>query len=294
MPDTLVIGLLMATALRASECYQPPTRQLFNPAFARRFLPPLARLLLVPGIRHLVLGGLGRAEVGGMGMLLCRTRYIDDTLRDALYDGIDQVINMGAGLDTRAFRVPLPEQARIFELDQANVMAWKKGRLEKLLGALPPQLTLVPIDFDRQSLKEVLIGAGYQPERPTFFIWEGVTQYISAEAVDQTLRFVSEMSGPGSRIVFTYIDRAIVDGSRVSDIDAYIMRRAARGGLPWVFGIDPHTLADFLSDRGLDLIEQCDADCYRARYLEPAKRQITIYGGEAMVLAQSSAPGSDG
>lgn len=92
------------------------------------------------------------------------------------------------------------DQIQVFEIDLPGTRRLKQARLESVLGAVPGNVTLVGMDFDRQNLDDILGSAGFQRGRRTVFIWEGVTQYITAEAVDETLEFVSSVSGVGSAV----------------------------------------------------------------------------------------------
>jgi O-methyltransferase involved in polyketide biosynthesis len=130
----------------------------------------------------------------------------------------------------------------------------------------------VPIDFDRLSVAEELTAAGYRAGEMTFFIWEGVTQYLTAAS--------------GSQIAFTYIDRGIIDGSNRSKTDQQIMSRVARRGMGWVFGLARAGVEKWLEQRGFRLLDHAGAADYRARYLAPLSRRATVYAGERMVLAE--------
>jgi methyltransferase (TIGR00027 family) len=286
-PDRIATGLLLATALRLSEMYRPEAERIIEDDFGRSFLTPLFRGFLLPGMRHGLIALVEKRGPGAMGMLLCRTRYNDDALRVALGEGIEQVVNMGVGFDTRAYRIPGIDRTRVFELDQPAPLGWKAARLEQVLGAPPSHVTFVPIDFDRQDLGEELEGAGFRTGVKTFFIWEGVTQYITAEAVDGTLRYISRVAGAGSKIAFTYLRQGILDGSDRSEMDQKFFSIAEDGGAPWVFGFDPAEVEGYLAERGFALIEDIDASVYRARFLESIGRgHMDIYDGERMVLAQ--------
>jgi len=284
--DRMVIGLLVATALRATESYRPEGERIFEDHFGRDFLPPVWRLLLLPGVRHALIATTEKRGPGALGMLLCRTRYIDDALRNALGEGLDQVVNLGVGLDTRAYRIPGIEQTHVFEVDQPAPLAWKQARLQQVLGTPPPHVAFVPINFNEQKLEDALAAAGFRTGAKTFFIWEGVTQYITAEAVDATFRYVSRAAATGSQIVFTYIHRGIIDGSARSETDESFVSATQRGGMPWIFGLDPAELAEYLAARGLALVDHAGASEYRARYLDPLGRQMSVYTGERMALAQ--------
>jgi methyltransferase (TIGR00027 family) len=282
----MVIGLLAATTLRVTESYRPEGERILEDRFGRDFLPPVWRLLLLPGVRHALIAVTERRGPGALGMLLCRTRYIDDALRNALGEGLDQVVNLGVGFDTRAYRIPGIDQTRVFEVDQPALLAWKQARLRQVLGTPPPHVTFVPIDFDEQKLEDVLAVAGFRAGVKTFFIWEGVTQYITAEAVDSVFRYVSLVAAPGSQIVFTYIQRGIIDGSARSETDEMFLSATQGGGMPWIFGFDPAELAGYLAARGFTLVDHAGASDYRARYLDPIGHQMDVYAGERMALAQ--------
>lgn len=284
--DRMVIGLLVATVLRATESYRPEEKRLIEDRFGRDFLPPGWRLLLLPGVRHALIAATERRGPGALGMLLCRTRYIDDALCHVLEEELDQVVNLGVGFDTRAYRIPGIAQTRVFEVDQPVPLAWKQARLQRVLGAPPPHVAFVPIDFNEQRLEDALAAAGFRTGAKTFFIWEGVTQYITAEAVDITFRYVSRAAATGSKIVFTYIHQGIIDGSARSETDEIFVSATQRGGMPWIFGIDPAELGGYLAARGLALGDHAGASEYRARYLNPLGRQMNVYEGERMALAQ--------
>jgi len=245
----------------------------------------IVRLLTLPGLGAWLLAKRDRRLPGIMGNLLCRTRYIDDATEDAIRDGADQVVILGAGFDSRPYRIPGMAQCRVFEVDHPTTQAWKRKRLSQILGALPPHVTFVPVDFNRQTLDAELDRAGLRPAASTFFIWEGVTQYITANAVDATFRFVSEAAAPGSRIVFTYIRRGVIDGTIRMDGREEILSETQRRGEPWEFGIVSEELASYLATRRLTLVEDAGAAEYRCRYLEPSGRKMTLFEGERTVLA---------
>jgi len=288
-PDRIATGLLVATALRLTDMSRPPEERVFEDPFGRKFLPPLFRVFLLPGVRHLLLAVTERRMPGAVGMLLCRSRYIDDALRDALGEGCQQVVNLGAGFDTRAYRIPGIERTRVFEVDQPAPLAWKEARLHRVAeaGGPPAHVTFVPIDFDTQDLGEELGQAGFRAGLKTFFIWEAVTQYITAEAVDRTLAFVASRAAGGSQIVFTYVERRMLDGADLSEYEVKLLEIMREGGMPLVFGIDPAGLETFLSERGLSLVDHLTAEDYRQRYLVPVGRQhMPIIDVELMALAR--------
>jgi methyltransferase (TIGR00027 family) len=279
------LGLTLATALRATEAFRPEHERIYDASFDYRMLPIMWRVLMLPGIRHAITALMAKIEIGTAGMLLCRTRFIDDALVASLDRGVKQVVSLGAGFDTRAYRIPGVQQTQFFELDLPTPQELKREHMQKVLRSIPTHVTFVPIDFDRQNIEDEMAAAGFQNGVQTFFIWEGVTQYITGEAVGATLNFAAS-AALGSQIAFTYIHRGIIDGSARSEIDQKIISRVDRRGMSWIFGLDPAEIERRLARRGFRLVDHVDASQYRARYLTPVERQMTVYEGERMVLAE--------
>ena len=256
---------------RALESVKRPQGRLFEDPYAPLFLSRGLTLALsfakLPAIGALVPWLIDRRWPGARSSGVARTRFIDDALSGALKDGIEQVVVLGAGFDCRALRLPLIGDARVFEVDQPATLERKIERLRGQRGAAAESdVVRVALDFKREELGRALIKAGFRADRPTFYIWEGVTNYLSAEAVDQVLHFVAKESAPKSRILFTYVHRGVLDGSvEFAGLDR-LSSTLSKVGEPWSFGIDPDRIADFLKERGLRLIEDLGAADYRARY----------------------------
>ena len=157
-------GLAVATAPRATEAFRPANERIFDLRFDYALLPTFWRALLLPGIRHVLVALIEKFGMGTPGMLFCRTRFIDDALVDWLKNDKRQVICLGAGYDTRAYRIPGIERTRYFELDLPTAQSLKREHLLKVLGEIPAHVTFIPINFDRQSIEDELAAAAYQPE----------------------------------------------------------------------------------------------------------------------------------
>src|SRR5688572_16199947 len=167
------------------------------------------------------------------GMAL-RSRYAEDELSVAIERGIAQYVILGAGLDSFAYRqTTLAPHLRVFEADLPSSQQWKRERLRALDTAEPDGLVFVPLDFERQALVAGLCAAGFRVEQPAFLSWLGTTQYLTADAVFETLREVASLP-PGSEIVFTYhVPDGALEGSD-RGVRQVLSERAARGGTPWV------------------------------------------------------------
>jgi methyltransferase (TIGR00027 family) len=168
--------------------------------------------------------------------------------------------------------MPGIDRARVFEVDHPATQARKREIITRRLGTLPPHVTLVPVDLATQALDAIMPGAGYRGDARTFFICEGLTHYLPPAVVDAVFRFVARPAG-GSQMVFTYIHRAMLDGSVRFEGAANTLATVQRAGEPYTFGWDPAELPEYLAKRNLRLIEDVGAEAYRARYLLPRGRQ---------------------
>lgn len=232
---------------RAFETHRPPGRRRFEDPYATAFLRPSLRVLAeaarVPGLRHLATGLYDAvAGPGPRASGIARTRFIDDVVTAAM-TGDTQCVLLGAGYDTRAHRLPALAGRRVFEVDHPATQAKKRS----VLGAGP---VYVPVDFERDDLRTSLVEHGFDPGRPSVFVWEGVTNYLTAEAVDTTLAAVRELGGS---LVFTYVDvRALREPGPFPEARRWV-RAVARSGEPWTFGLLPAETRAFLADRGFAL-----------------------------------------
>jgi methyltransferase (TIGR00027 family) len=275
----------LGTAIcRLIEQYQPEKTRLFYDPVAKELVgAPIRFLMQFASMRTLTMKQTDAVAKGIYGVQICRTRYIDDAVRAAISQGTKQLVILGAGYDTRPYRLPEMESVKVFEVDLPTVQNDKKMKLQKYLGRLPDHVSFIPIDFDTQTLETVFSGTAFNPAKPAIFVWEGVTQYISEEAVRETLAFVGE-SALGSIIVFTYVLKSIIE--RRSDIPGadHLMDTVAKQS-PWVFGLEPSDISDFLKPYHLSLIADVGNVDYQEEYLKPVERNLVVFEGERIVQA---------
>lgn len=260
---------------RAIESQRPAEERLFEDAYARRFLDAdglwVLSLLRRPFARRFVLNWIEWVAPGLQPYAVARTAYIDEVLVAALAVGVSQVVILGAGYDTRGFRIPGIEKATVFEVDHPDTQDMKRVRLGADVEAVGDRVRFVGVDFDRQDFGERLEARGFRFDQRTFFIWEGVTQYITEGAVEATLRTIRRTPS-GSEVVFTYAHRALIDGTRSFPGGRRLLLAVRLAGEPFVFGLDPAGVAGYLSERGLDLVEDVGGGDFSARYFRPHGR----------------------
>jgi methyltransferase (TIGR00027 family) len=275
---------LGAAICRLIEQYQPEPDRLFNDSVVKEFVgEPLRFLMQFAAMRRLTLQQTEAVAPGLYGTQVCRTRYIDEAVQAALPQANGQLVILGAGLDSRAYRLPGIEQFKVFEVDLPSVQEEKKRNVQRYLGRLPDYVTFCSIDFDIEDLSQVLSKAGFDSQRPTVFIWEAVTQYLSEAAVQQTFGLIGK-SAPGSTLVFTYVLRSIIE--RRSDVPGAerMMDQVAKQA-PWVFGLEPAELPDYLKPFNLTLRADVGNAYYQEHYLQPRKRTMPVFEGERVALS---------
>ena len=261
--------------LAAVEQNEPAGRRLVDDDLAELFLPASLRWLVAatrwgPARRLMIRG----SEFTGPGLwvnMACRKHFIDDRLKEAL-DDIDAVVILGAGLDTRAYRLTRQVRMPVFEVDLPVNIAMKAKTVRRVLGQPPLSVRLVALDFEQDDLLTALAEHGYRTDYRAFFVCEGVTQYLTEDGVRRTLEGL-RAAAPGSRLVFTYVRRDFIDGSNRYGSRTLYRNTRQRHQL-WRFGLEPDEVAGFIADYGWRLVEQAGPDEFVQRYVEPAGRKL--------------------
>jgi methyltransferase (TIGR00027 family) len=277
---------------RALEDARPHGRRLFADPFATAFLDPLLTLVVSAARLPLLRAGLpwfiDARWPGARTSAVARTRFIDDALGRGLGSGIEQVVLLGAGFDARAYRLAGIEKCRVFEVDHPDTLARKRAAIERTLTQVPKHVTYVPTDFNERRIDDVMADAGFDPALRTFVIWEGVTNYLTEDAVDATLRW-SARAAPGSHVLFTYVDRRVLDDPRSFHGTKKLFATLSDAGEKWTFGLDPGELAQFVAARGLVLEQNVGAAEYRAMYFGRSARKMVGYEFYRIALCRMAA-----
>jgi methyltransferase (TIGR00027 family) len=205
---------------------------------------------------------------GAYEFMLARTAFFDHIVELALRDNLPQIVFLGAGYDSRPYRFQdLIQATRIFELDAQPTQQRKQELLHQASIPIPEHLAFVPINFNTDDLQEVLVRAGYNRNQKTLFVWEGVTYYLSPQAVDDILSFIRSNSPLGSSICFDY---AALSPEALSEDSAKKLRERLKSdhpAEPTRFGIREGELESFLSERGYHIIEHLTPQEMEQKYL---------------------------
>jgi methyltransferase (TIGR00027 family) len=224
----------------------------------------IAPLLLPSYIKPLLHISLARklfsrivAPKGIYEYVIARTKYIDAIFKQALADQFDQILIFGAGFDTRALRFQAKIQnTQIFELDVPITQQAKIRQYHKRQLIVPPNLTFISIDFDREPLPMRLDEAGFRKQQRTLFVLEGLLMYLQSESVHVTLQTIQEYAGKCSWVVFDYVYASVLRNEGSYYGESEIVKMVSSADENWHFGIEKGKIEQFLSAYGLKLTNQ--------------------------------------
>jgi methyltransferase (TIGR00027 family) len=273
----------ISALIRSVETEKPENERICYDPFAIAFVGTTNKIIgRIPPLRKLALWYIERKHPFVIDCIPARTRYIDEYVNTRINEGIQQLIILGAGYDSRAYRIEnLKEQVTVLEIDHPATQKRKMEKLEEIVDPLPNNVVYVPIDFNKENLTQRMFQSGYDKDKKSLFIWEGVTPYLTAEAVDGTLHFVATNSGPDSSIIFNYILKSVVDGTCPLEGARETRKAFSRGGAldfssnrgeSLLFGIEEGAINQFLSERGFSQIQDISGDYYEAEYFTGPNR----------------------
>lgn len=214
-----------------------------------------------------------------------RSRFTEDCVAEAVARGVRQVVVLGAGLDTFALRNPYAATGvRVFEVDHPATQLWKRNRLAEAGLLVPPSLTFVPVDFERQRLADALAAAGFDAARPAFFMWLGVVPYLTRETILATLGLIAGV--PDAEVIFDYTEPLENYPPRRRAGVAAVAERVAAIGEPWLSHFDPPDLARDLQLLGFTRLEDLGPEDLAVRFFGAQPGATAPGGGGHLMRAR--------
>jgi methyltransferase (TIGR00027 family) len=282
---------------RLIETLAKSDKRIINDPYADRFVIG-AGLIKLMGHKFSVWLGEKLAP-GFHEHLIARTRFIDDLIEKAASTGAQQYVILGAGYDLRAHRLDLPSSLRIFEVDQSEVQSRKLSKLPENLTS-SENVTYVAVDFTHQSLSEQLTASGFDVSKPTVFTLEGVSQYITKEAVSATIEELSTLIQTTTSTFFiSYVDELLDKDPEACFGKGYpkavqraetIKTLSAKVGEPWISFYTEEEITSLLSRNGFSVEENVTLEDLNSLYFTPVGRTLKenqIFKLEHFVIAKS-------
>ena len=273
--------------LRAVEQHFPRGNRIIDDPYSLKYLQyPVFKLIARSKvISRLFIRFVNYWAPGALEFLTARARVCDDEARAMARDRLDQLVLLGAGFDTMALRLKdTLAQTVVYEVDHPATQDVKRNCATiaaRITGVLP-KATYVAVDFERDDFSIKLREAGptaglaFDPSRRSLIVWVGVSYYLTRQAVERTFGQIASISPRGSRLIFDYMIEDVIDGTS-SDGEALAKARlVARIGEPWLYGIAPERVLEYLASFGFQLIKDYDADELRKMYgIEDRPRPIS-------------------
>jgi methyltransferase (TIGR00027 family) len=258
--------------VRALESQKPEDERIYCDPYAIRFLSPEYLKFLEISIQY-----PEKAVFPGVqNSLVARARFIDDFTDRLIEDGLMQLVILGAGYDSRAYRIEGLKKIRTFEVDHPATQSVKTAKIRDILGSLPEHVTYVSADLETEDFGRRLMEQGYNRSEKTLFIMEGLLYYLPPHVVDEVLSFIAEKSGRGSSIVFDYIHESSVDGidsrcgTQCTACNHEALKKARadliQQGEPYKFGIKEGAVEPFLVTRGFSGVGNMTSAEYKNAY----------------------------
>lgn len=287
--DSKVSQTAQMTCLsRAVSFYEETAFYKSGDNFAPMLIPALIDFLIKKPIfrkfyqRH--------APPGIYEYVIARTKYIDDVF-DNFAGQIEQVLIFGAGFDTRSIRFRNKLQhAALFELDMPIIQNAKVKRFSEKKIILPANLKFISIDFDNEQLSQKLENYGFQKNKKSLFILEGLTMYLYPESIDSTFSLIESISGENSVIVFDHIYKSVLRQENLFYGEVEAFQSVVRAGERWNFGIEKGKINEFLNKYNLTMVDEADAIKLEERYFrdEEGNKVAKINGTHCLVIAKKT------
>jgi methyltransferase (TIGR00027 family) len=221
-------------------------------------------------------------------MMLWRTRFIDEALERAVKNGATQLVILGAGFDSRAYRLQeLLRNCRVIEVDAAPTQKYKRRRVAEVLREVPANVVYCAIDFAENKLMERLRQGGFRGDEKTFYIWEGVCMYLPEESVRKTLHVLASHSGLGSSVALDYATSLGIEYVKLEPNSPGAIPPS--WGEPWIFGVPGANGSEFFRDLGFDPGMPLSATSPEIVKRYGTRQDGTTYGAQAFEKMRTQA-----
>lgn len=253
---------------RAAELQFPEDQRVCNDPYAIHFVSEDAKKAFKKPFRSLLIRlWLNWMFPGVHNGVILRVRYMDDCVARCLEKGMEQMVIIGAGYDTRAYRFNgLAEKVKVFELDHPATQKVKKAKIREIFSSPPGHVTHIPIHLDKDQISDKLFESGYDRSKRTLFIMEGLLMYLPPPFVDKMLNFIKTESGSGSWVTFDYLPPSMIDGTVRAKEGKNMIKGVKKWGEPFRFGLKHEDAKAFLSLRGFCNIHTVNAPDLTASY----------------------------
>ena len=256
----------MTCVTRAASYYEKKDCYKSDDYIAPRLVPNIAsQMIKMNLIRRLFTKKM--SPKGIYEYTIARTKYFDSVFYKAIQNEFEQILIFGAGFDSRGIRFLSEDSViKVFELDVPITQNAKIAQFKKKQIKIHPNITFIPIDFNKESLTEKLTDYGFKKNKKTLFLLEGLLMYLSEQAVDSTFQMIDEFSTKESEIVFDLIYSSVLRKENLYYGEQDIYEYVSKVGEGWAFGIEKNQIDLFLNKYHFSALEIMDSDKLEKKY----------------------------
>lgn len=290
-PSRIAEGIALQ---RMAESILPENVRIFNDPYAVRFIDPvkLAWARDHPVETRAMVQEIEMKMPGWSNSIRARVRYFDDVVQNAAAEGFCQLVILGAGYDTRAYRIgTLQDRVQIFEIDRPETQERKTGILKTIFRSLPDHVAFIPLDMAQENCWDVLQQAGFLPAVKTLFVLEGLVMYLPRVAVESLFAEIARHAGAGSAVLFDFIHASLADGSSDAEGGRAIRDFATAIGEPLLSGFSDGEVVPFLAGLGFESIQVIPPSAYAEMYYTGKNVERKVSG--LLSFAYAKVPGGN-
>jgi len=264
----------MTCVTRAASYYEKNSCYKSDDYIAPRLVPGIvSQMIKIKLIRSIFARKI--SPVGIYEYTIARTKYFDSVFYKAIQNDFEQILIFGAGFDSRGIRF-LSEKSvlKVFELDIPITQNAKISQLKKRQIKIHPGITFIPVDFNKESLRDKLLDYGFKNNQKTLFLLEGLLMYLSAESVDSTFQIIDEFSAKKSEIVFDSIYLSVLRKENLYYGEEDVYNYVSKVGEGWTFGIEKNHIETFLNKYHFSLMQFLDSDKLEEKYFTDSNNSL--------------------
>jgi methyltransferase (TIGR00027 family) len=292
-PSKMAEGIALQ---RLAESMLPEDLRIFSDPYAVHFIDPvkLAWVKEHPKETRAVMEDFESRMPGWYNAIRGRIRYFDDIVQNAVTEGFSQLVILGAGYDTRAYRIgTLNGNTMVFEIDRPATQERKIGILNQIFGQLPPHVSFIPHDIRKGPWWPVLEAAGYSPAQKTLFLLEGLVMYLPGRDVGELLAGIAEHAAAGSTVLFDFLPQSLADGTSDAEGGQNIRNGTIQIGEPILSGFTEGNVVPFLTGLGYSGVQVIPSRAYAKMYFTGKNAEQKVSGLMSIAYATVSGTRSD-
>lgn len=274
----------------------PEDVRIFNDPYAIHFIDPtkLAWARDHPAETLAMVENIERKMPGWSNAIRGRVRYFDDVVQNAACEGFSQLVILGAGYDTRAYRIgTLKGHVRVFEIDRPATQERKTGIVKKIFRQLPGHVSFIPHDIGQGSWWPALEATGYSAAQKTLFLLEGLVMYLPRKDVEELLAGIAEHAAAGSTVLFDFVPQSLADGTSDAEGGQDIRNGTIQFGEPILSGFADSEVVPFLTSLGYSGVQVITSRAFAKMYYTGKNADRKVSGLLSLAYATLSGVGNE-